>query len=351
MYEATMYEEILKRMLNRIPNDMDKREGSIIYDALAPAAVELQLMYIELDAVLRELFADTAGREYLIKRAEERGLSPKPASHAVLKGEFNMDIPIGSRFSLETLNYTAIERIAQGQYRMQCETIGAAGNRLFGTIIPIEYISGLTRAELKELLIPGADEEETEHFRNRYFDSLHSQAFGGNVADYREKVNAMPGVGGVKVFPIWNGGGTVKLVLLNSEYRAPTEELLSQVKEAIDPEGQEGEGYGLAPIGHTVTVEAAKEETIQIETCLSYQPGWDYETCQEGIEAALDAYYDELRRGWESKTTTVVRVSQIESRLLDVEGLLDIADTRLNGRDGNLELPENCIPVRGTING
>ena len=51
-----------------------------------------------------------------------------------------MDIPIGSRFSLETLNYVAVERIAKGQYKMQCETIGTAGNTLFGTLIPIEYI-------------------------------------------------------------------------------------------------------------------------------------------------------------------------------------------------------------------
>lgn len=351
MYETITYEDLLKRMLQRVPSDLDKREGSIIYDAMAPAAVELQLMYIELDAVLNELFADTAGREYLIKRAAERGLSPKPPSYAILKGEFNKDIPIGSRFSLETLNYTAVDRIAPGQYRMKCETVGTEGNRLFGTMIPIEYISGLTKAELTELLIPGEDEEETEHFRSRYFDSLNSQAFGGNVADYREKVNALPGVGGVKVFPVWNGGGTVKLVLLNSEFRAPSEELLSQVKEAVDPESQEGEGYGLAPIGHTVTVEAAGEVSMNLRIHLTYQAGWDYETCREGMEQALEQYYDGLRREWENRVTTVVRISQIESRLLDVEGILDVADTQLNGKGGNLELPEDKIPVRGEING
>lgn len=351
MYETITYEDLLKRMLQRVPSDLDKREGSIIYDALAPAAVELQLMYIELDAVLNELFADTAGREYLIKRAGERGISPKPPSYAILEGEFNMDIPIGSRFSLETLNYTAIERIARGRYRMKCETIGTAGNRLFGTMIPIEYINGLTKAELTELLIPGEDEEETEHFRSRYFDSLNSQAFGGNVADYREKVNALPGVGGVKVFPVWDGGGTVKLVLMNSEYRAPTEELLSGVKEAIDPEGQEGEGYGLAPIGHTVTVEAVGEVPMNLRIHLTYQSGWDYDSCKEKIEEVLENYYAELRSEWENRTTTVIRISQIESRLLDVEGILDVADTQLNETGGNLELPEDKIPVRGEING
>ena len=76
MYEAITYEDILQRMLDRVPNTMDKREGSIIYDALAPAAAELQLMYIELDVILTETFADSASREYLILRSAERGIHP-----------------------------------------------------------------------------------------------------------------------------------------------------------------------------------------------------------------------------------------------------------------------------------
>lgn len=64
MYEEVTYEEILERMLERVPDDMDKREGSLIYDALAPAAIELQIMYIELDVILKETFADNASREF-----------------------------------------------------------------------------------------------------------------------------------------------------------------------------------------------------------------------------------------------------------------------------------------------
>ena len=79
MFETMTYEYILERMLNRVPKDIDRREGSIIYDALAPAAAELCQMYIDLDVVLDETFADTASREYLIKRAAERGITPYPA--------------------------------------------------------------------------------------------------------------------------------------------------------------------------------------------------------------------------------------------------------------------------------
>ncbi len=351
MYENVTYEEILNRMLDQIPSDMDKRQSSVIYASLAAAAVELSGMYTELWAVMNEMFADTATREYLLKRAAERGLKPKAATYAVLKGVFNQDIPIGSRFSLDTLNYKAVERMDAGVYQMQCETIGEAGNTLFGAMVPIEYIAGLASAELTELLIPGEDEEETEHFRGRYFDSLSSQAFGGNIADYREKVMSIAGVGGVKVYPAWNGGGTVKLVIINSEYEVPSTELLQIVKDTIDPGENEGKGYGLAPIGHLVTVEGAGESAVSVTAAIIYQAGYDFERCREDILQAVDAYLEELNRSWADTDEIVVRVSRIESRLLDVAGVLDVTDTVINGVAGNCVLPSNSLAVRGNVSG
>ena len=88
MYEAQTYEAILSRMLQKalsINGNLDTREGSLVWCGDAPAAVELQNLYIALDTVLNETFADTATRPYLILRAAERGLKPQPASPAVLQ--------------------------------------------------------------------------------------------------------------------------------------------------------------------------------------------------------------------------------------------------------------------------
>ena len=68
-----------------INNNLDTREGSLVWLGNAPAAVELQNLYIQLDTVLNETFADTASRDYLILRAAERGLSPYAATPAVLE--------------------------------------------------------------------------------------------------------------------------------------------------------------------------------------------------------------------------------------------------------------------------
>ena len=352
MYEGITYELILQRMIDRVlaqnPN-IDTREGSIIYNALAPAAVELQNMYIQLDTILNESFADTQTRDYLIKRCAERGIIPEPATKAILKGEFNIDVPIGSRFSLDMLNYIVIEKISDGIFKLECETPGSEGNQQFGTLIPIDYIEGLTSAELTELLIPGEDEEETEAFRKRYFDSLNAEAFGGNIKDYKEKVNALPGVGGVKVYPIWNGGGTVRLAIVASDYSVPTPDLIEVVQTAVDPTENQGKGVGFAPIGHVVTVTGVTSVTVDIEAEITYQDGWSWNDVKPYAEAAVDSYFKELSQAWADNDFLIVRISQIETRFLDLPGIVDIANTTLNGIAANLILGADEIPVRGDL--
>ena len=195
MYERESYEVLLKRMLEKaltINNNLDTREGSLVFLANAPAAVELQNLYIALDTVLNETFADTASRDYLILRAAERGISPNPATFAVLEMTItptNLNLPIGTRFSMGELNYAVTNQVEAGVYEITCEQAGERGNDYGSTIIPVEYVKGLESCTVTALLVPGEDEEDTESLRKRYFDSLNTQAFGGNQADYIQKVN------------------------------------------------------------------------------------------------------------------------------------------------------------------
>lgn len=351
MYKNITFESILQRMLSRVPDTLDKREGSIIYNALAPAALELQNMYIELDVILNETFADTASRENLIKRAAERGVTPDKATYAILKGEFNIDVPIGSRFSCDDLNYTTLEKIEDHKYKLQCETLGVEGNKHFGQLIPTEYIDKLETAELIELLIPGEDEEETESLRQKYYNTLESESFGGNVADYKEKVNKISGVGGVKVYRAWNGGGTVKLVIINSNFEKPSNELINSTQTIIDPLQNQGEGLGIAPIGHVVTVDGVSSETINIASTITYQEGWNFEASKPYIEKAIDDYFSELNKTWADNDNLIVRISQIETRLLNVAGVVDIANTSINGVQENYVADKDSIVKRGEIVG
>ena len=350
MHESLTFEAIVQRMLNRI-SGVDKREGSIAYDVSAPTAIELQNAYINLDGVLMETFADTSSKEYLIKRCNERGITIEPATNAVRQGEFNIDVPIGSRFSLNELNYIVTEKIEDGIFKMRCETSGVVGNAETGAMIPIDYIDGLQTALLTDVLIPGEDEEDVEHLRSRYFNSFDSQAFGGNVADYKEKINSIDGVGGTKIHRAWNGGGTVKAVIIDSTYSKPSQILVDEVQRIIDPVGSQGEGLGVAPIGHIVTIAGCGETSVNIQTHITFQGDWTWAAIEPNVHTAIDDYFKELAKGWSDAdgNDLIVRISQIETRLLDLEGVLDIADTLLNGVASNLSIGKDNIPIRGTV--
>lgn len=362
MYEDQTEDVIVKRMLNRVPSSVDKREGSIVYDSCMPAAIEFMLLYAMADYFLKNTFGDTAERQYLIERAKERGLSPDPATYAKVKGTFtpaNLEIPIGKRFSYDDVNYAVTEKVSNGVYFLACETAGEVGNKPAGNLIPIDYIDGLQTAQLDEVTVPGEDEEATEVFRQRYFNSFSSQAYGGNIADYREKVNKIQGVGGVKVYPVWQGGGTVRIAFMTSEYKVPTAEFVSQVQTLVDPVTNHGEGLGIAPIGHTVTVEGVTDSQINIELHLSLAGTGTYEDYKADIEETIDEYFAELNKSWQStqvaeidaysNTGLVVRISQIESRLLNVNGIVDIQHTALNGAEENLTLGVDELAIRGEV--
>lgn len=411
MHEEKTYDVLLDRMLAAArahdPN-LDTREGSLVWYGSAPAAVEFQNLYISMDDTLNESYPDTASRPYLIRRAKGRCITPYPASPAVLEltvTPAGLALSEGARFSIGELNYAVTKAIGGGKYEITCETPGAAGNEAAGAVIPIEYIPGLTACAVSALLIPGEDEEDTEALRQRYFDSLEAQAFGGNRADYLDKVKAIPGVGGVRIYRAWNGGirpaelippesaaawletlqngpdipaevlswlravytaaagrlltagGVVRLTIIDSAFSPPSPALLERVQTAIDPVQNAGEGFGLAPIGHVVLVAGVEAAALDLTFSMAFKSGWSWEDVQPAAAEAVEGYFLELAKGWANLAQTqpgqnaplVVRVSQIESRLLELEGVLDVAGTRINGRATNFTLGADEIPSLGSL--
>lgn len=398
MYEKDTYDVILKRMLDRVSDKLDKRESSLIWDTHSATAIELQILYIELDTLIANSYGDTAAREFLILLCKDRGIAPEPATKAVLKGKFlpvNIDMT-GQRFNIGDVNYVVTERIADGEYQVQCEVPGIIGNQYLGQMIPMEYIEGLQSATLTEILIPGEDEEDTEALRQRYFDSFNEQSFAGNRAAYLETVRKIDGVGNVKVTRVWNGdihpadmipsakvttwynsvisgldaevatwlstvymascekkltvGGTVLLTVVNSfDFGEASSVLLDSIQTAIDPVQNAGEGYGLAPIGHVVSVKSAVPVAVDIKATVIFEEGYGWLNLQGKIEEAVSTYLLELRQKWANSSYTVIRISQIETRILAVSGIVDISDTEINGSADNLTLGTYEIPVFGGV--
>lgn len=404
MFEEFDFDMLIDRMLSNVSDDFDKREGSVIYDALAPAAMELANFYIALDMVMDEVFADSASYYYLIKRAAEKGIYPKEETYALCKMEVlptETPISVGDRFNLNALNYMVTSVLGAGAYQLTCETAGIAGNQQLGELLVIETqndVNDMQSAVLTEVLIPGEEEEDVEAFRERYLSSFASEAFGGNKQDYKEKVNDIDGVGGCKILRAWKSGynpasmtpddavrqwfaqqsaatlgadvydwlsrvhmaadnklltvgGTVKCYIITSEFKAPSSALVQNAQNLLDPDKTAGEGDGLAPIGHVVNVQGVREEPMDLSMSATYREGDSFASMKQSIEETIDGYFMELAETWSANAHLIVRISQIEARLLLLEGILDISDVKINGTSGNITLAEDAIPVRGDVIG
>lgn len=361
MYEDQTYEVILDRMLNRVTSHVDKREGSIIWDALAPAAKELELCYQCLDLVIKQAFPSTADRDFLLEFASMFNIEPNEATPATVEAEIIMndgsDVPVGTRFSHETIYFIVTEKIAPNRYYMDCETPGTIGNNCYGLIQPVNF-NGVKHAEIIGLIVPGIDIEDTESFRERLQSHFQDKAYGGNIADYKQKVNSITGVGGTKVIRTpHNQVLYVDLYIIDNQFKKPTDELVSRVQEEIHPLVPaytqtilENSGDGVSPIGHIVTVHGVRERVIDVQLNLAFMNGYTYERLRETIEESIKEYFlNILSRRWADRDNITVQISGVENAVYNISGILDIQNTSLNYVRGNLVLDFDEIPVLGKI--
>lgn len=342
MYENQTYEAILKRMLDRVPNDIDKREGSIIYDALAPAAAELAQAYIELDTVLNLALSETSSGEYLSRRAADFGVRRKQATISQRKGSFYnssgsyIDVPIGSRFSIEKHSYIVVERLTLGQFVLECETIGAIGNRYFGSLLPIDYIDGLTKAELEDVLVPGEDEESDKSLLDRLLFRARNAATSGNANHYKQWALEVTGVGDAIIIPEWQGPGTVKAVILGTNKRSPSQSVVDEVRSHIE---------AVRPIlAGVLTVEGSAEVPIHIEVTLQLTSGVTLEDVKQQIEQAVSDYLETL-----AFKDSLVRSTRIANLLLDMPTVIDYVNLSVNGGTANIEMQPGQVAVLGVV--
>lgn len=365
------YQNLRQEMLDRVPDTYDKRDTAPIPTAISPAAYALAGFYLSLDQVQRAAFVQTAVGDGLDMLAVIGGLTRYPASAAVRLGIFNTAVPIGARFSTingtNSINFavTAAATVSEPEegftyYQLTAETPGTIGNEYTGPILPITTIPGLTSAQITDILVPGDDTETDDAFRERLIEALNNRPFGGNIADYRQNVLAIDGVGGVQVYPTWNGGGTVKLSVLGADFLPASPTLVENVQNAIDPPPNQGLGLGLAPIGAKVTVAAPTELTVNVSATLMLAAGYAIGQVQEPVEQAIEAYLLSVRQEWDTNTSSTavsyaadVYVARITAAIVGVTGVVNATNVQLNGGTADLILTETGetqqVPVIGTV--
>lgn len=359
------YEYLMNLALSYVPDDRDKRQGSVIFDALAPCCQLLAAGALQLRNFYSQTYAVTATGEDLDNRVAEQGITRYAATYAVKKITVAneqgtpMSVPLGSRFSTVsdtnpvnyavTAQYTENGAVVPGAYEATCEEAGIVGNEYSGDLVNLTFIQGIASAKMFTTLVPAQDEETDEELRQRYFEALNQKAFGGNIADYRAKAIELAGVAAVQVYPTWNGGGTVKLSIVDDTYSPCTAEFVSSVQDMMDPQdsnGQRGTGLGIAPIGHQVTVVTPEEVTVNISAKVSVASGFSQAQVHEAVRGALSDHIQALRRSWADADpsnvyTCNILVSRVMASIISVAGVEDVTNVTLNGSVSSIVLEQS----------
>lgn len=367
--EAQNFDYWLNLMLDNVSNDIDKREGSIIYDALAPAAMVSAQQSLSLANILRETYIKTAQGEFLDYRAVEHGTSRYAATNAEVKARFNDDdgnpvnVEVGDRFASiaeSPIFYTVIKANDDGTAEMQAEEAGTSANSYIGQVLPVTPNDNLAWAEITEVTIPARDEETDDHLRERILKSDAWLAYGGNIADYLDMTSKISDVGATQVYPVWDGAGTVKLVIVNNDLMPASPDLVKKVKNIIDPEDNEAQGVGLAPIDHRVTVVAPAVLKVDVSIQLQLTDQANKAAVEKGIKDMLNKLFSELRKDWDTINTTAGRGyslsiyrSRILSKIMLIDGVADSHLPQLNGEDKDIHLvfsnEVSQLPILGEV--
>lgn len=352
-------EQIMARMIARLPPDLDVSEGSYLWDALAPVAFEIAQMKIEAREILKRAFIQFSYGKYLDARVVDRGIVRKPAVKAVgqvlVTGTQSTVIPAGTIFSTTTdlitgtpaIEFVAIDKAVigvDGTTLVPIEAVmaGPDGNVPVGAINQLtKPINGVTSVTNQEPTVGGTPEESDEDLIARYIEKVQKPNETGNKNSYVLWAKEVPGVGDAVVIPLWSGPGTVKVAVVDSMGNPASPALVQQVQEYISP--TPGTGEGKAPVGANVTVVAPQMVFIDVAATLVYAADHDPSIVRGNVEAAIE---DTLKNIGIGKS---VRYAAIGNAIYDTPGVEDYFDLLVNGGTVNVIIPEDGKAVKGVI--
>ena len=369
-YMAEDYDYWLDLMLENVPDDIDQREGSVIYDALAPAAMVMAQQSLTRANIIKQTYVKTAQGQFLDYRAEEHGTSRYVATQTEVKAKFLdsdgnsiNNVQIGDQFASigETPIFYTVQKINDDLTgELTADDPGTTANSYIGQILPVTSNDSLSWAEITEIVAPARDEETDDHLRDRLLKADDWIAYGGNITDYLAMLNKISEVGAGQVYPVWNGAGTVKLVIVDNNLMPASADLVKKVKNIIDPVDNESQGYGLAPIDHQVTVVAPTPLKVNIAATINIDGTHGIDIVKAKIKTSIEEYFKLLRQSWntiDAKTgrgysQTIYR-SKILSQIMMVDGVINASVPTLNGADQDITLVFNNqtsqLPVIGEV--
>lgn len=352
---------IHSRMMDMLPDDIDKTEAGFPWDFTRPTAIiSSELLEFYIPEAIKLMFPQWSSGEFLDYLANMARLSRKAPNFAtatvVLEGEPGILIEAGTVFSTRstdsseavefaTLESCVLDSTGKGSVIVQALIAGKESNVNANTItllsVPIEGISAITNPEKAS---GGTEEETDDELRDRIMEANENMddSYIGNNADYKRWAESVPGIGAAIVVPEWDGPETVKIVVLDANGEAANETLRRAVYNYImSPDSPIDR---LAPPNTILTV--AAPELVHISYVieeLSLESEYEEETVLAEFKKSLAAYYKTVSEDKE------VKYNWVHSILTNTPGVEDFAKLLVNGDTSNIAVMMDEYPYTDEV--
>lgn len=338
-------ETIRDRMLASIDPKYDTSEGSFFRDIVSAVAIEFAEQQGVTEGIIDKGFVDTATGAELERRVAEQGLTRKVATYSSgqvkITGQAGATVAKGAKVSSDTVTYTVQEAAVVGtgntaMVNVICDASGSIGNCAAGAIkyFPVT-IAGLSAVANEAELSSGYDAETDDELRERYYEKVRTPPTSGNKYHYLAWAKEVTGVGDARVFPLWAGAGTVKVVIIDANKQGADTQLVTDTAAHIED---------VRPVGATVTVVSAAEVAINVAAVLTLAAGYTLEQVQAAVESNISSHLQST-----AFVDDYVSYAKIGNAILSTAGVLDYAGLTINSGTANIAIANTEVAVLGTV--
>lgn len=341
MYSQQTYEVIKSRTLDNINLDLDKREGSITNTLVSANSMSLAKAYIDMGDILSLGFIEDTFDTYLDKRVGEFGVYRKEGSKATgeikVTGQEGTVLENGTSFLCNDLKFIMLNDVTIGELddicHVEAEEVGYKYNLSSNSNFTLTEANSNIESLINEKdFSGGVDVESDEELRNRFRKVVNNPSASGNKAHYEEWALEVNGVGRAIVHPLWNGNGTVKVMVIGNDNNPVDEEIINNCKLHIEEN---------MPIGCQLTVTTPTSLNVSIVASVELKEGYEISEIKEEFETKLNEYLKTI--------TNELVYSKVYGILVNLLGVEDITSLTINDNTSNITIAEDKIINISTI--
>ena len=341
MYENISPESLKSEMVSELGSDVNGAEGSYTNNLLSPVAYQLWMGYQQFQKIIDIMFMDTSDGEYVVRRCSEEGIYRREGtkSTGILSFAGSDDTTINAGTIVQTddgLQFKTLSQgvISSGTAEIPAESIeiglkyNVPAESIQSMVINIPGISSVSNSSAFE---NGSDDESIDELKQRYFLKKQMSPSSGNKTDYIKWAMEVPGVSNAKVYPLWDGAGTVKVVLIGQGNTAVGSEIVQNAQEHINES---------KPIGAAVTVQSASQKSINVSA--NVVTASDINEIKAKFQSKLAEYF----AGFSDES---VKINRIGAMLLETDGVDDYYNMTINDVTQNIDVSDSEVPTVGAI--